>query len=453
MDWNINSSITGVHWPALPEPSGAFRLAALFQLEQSQWWSEDRLRQQQFSQIEPLLNHCIRYVPFYKDRLKNLSLSEPLTEEKWLSIPLLTRDEVQKNTELLRAEAIPEQHGKVTRQFTSGSTGKPVEVLGTDITAFFWNVFTLRDHMWHAHCLDGKLAVIRRTSNEAAKPPLGLHSANWGRATQGVIKTGPSSMLSIFTPISEQVEWLIREQPNHLLTNPSVLQDLALYCQREGVELPSLHEVRTISEVLPDGLRELCKEVWGAKLIDVYSSLELGYLAIQCPEHEHYHIQSEGVLVEILDENGRYCSQGEIGRVVVTSLHNYATPLIRYELGDYAEVGEGCDCGRGLPVIKRILGRYRGMLTLPSGERCCPNMGISMLNVIAPIKQFQVVQHTLDDIEVKVVLPRPIRAQEKDGLTRLFHETLNHTFNVTILQVDSIPRSAGGKYEEFMSKL
>ncbi len=453
MDWNINSSVTGIHWPAAPAPASAARLAVLFQLEQSQWWSEEKLRLHQFSQLKPLLKHCVDSVPYYQKTLNKQLVSGLLTEEGWLSIPLLTRDNVQKNGELLRTTGLPKSHGKVSRQFTSGSTGKPVEVLGTGITAFFWNVFTLRDHLWHGRNLDGKLAVIRRSTDERAKAPDGLASRNWGQATSGVIETGPTSMLNIFTPVTEQVKWLLKEQPDILLTNPSVLQDLAMYCLREKIELPSLREVRTISEALPDGLRELCKEAWGAKLVDVYSSIELGYLAIQCPENEHYHIQSEGVLIEILDENNRPCSVGEVGKVVVTNLHNYATPLIRYELGDFAEVGELCSCGRGLPVIKRIQGRYRGMITLPSGERSWPDVGLVKLQDIAPIEQFQLVQKSLEDIEVKLVLPRPILEEEKQNLTALFHKTLRHPFNITFVQLDNIPRSPGGKYEEFVSEL
>lgn len=453
MDWNINSSITGIQWPALPTPVAAGRLAALFQIEQSQWWSQEKLRQHQFVQLRPLLKHSAQYVPYYKNKLKDLLSSDGPSEEEWLGIPILTRDEVQKNGDLLRAKAMPQGHGKISKQFTSGSTGKPVEVLGTDITNFFWNVFTLRDHLWHGRSLDSKLAVIRRSMNEEAKPPHGMTSKNWGNATAGVIETGPTSLLSVFTLVSEQMDWLLREQPDYLLTHPSVLQDLALYCRSNNIEIPSLREVRTISEALPDGLRELCEEVWGVKLVDVYSSIELGYLALQCPDHDHYHIQSEGVLIEILDADGKPCSPGESGRVVVTNLHNYATPLIRYELGDYAEVGEPCACGRGLPVIKRIQGRYRGMITLPSGERSWPDLGIIKLQKIAPIEQFQVVQHTLDDIEVKLVLSRPIREQERDELTNMFHETLRHPFNIKIVQLDEIPRSAGGKYEEFISML
>ena len=55
--------------------------------------------------------------------------------------------------------------------------------------------------------------------------------------------------------------------------------------------------------------------------------------------------------------------------MVITDLHNFAMPLIRYEIGDYAEAGDLCPCGRGLPVITRIVGRVHNMLTLPSGEQ------------------------------------------------------------------------------------
>ena len=78
----------------------------------------------------------------------------------------------------------------------------------------------------------------------------------------------------------------------------------------------------------------------------MYSSQEVGYIALQCPENESYHIQAENVLVEILDDDGLPCEPGEVGRVVVTALHNLATPLLRYDIGDYAEVGSPCSCGR-----------------------------------------------------------------------------------------------------------
>src|SRR3546814_10844500 len=114
-----------------------------------------------------------------------------------------------------------------------------------------------------------------------------------------------------------------------------------------GIAFPRLREVRTLSELLPPETRRLCRDVWGLKIADLYSTQEAGYLALQCPEHEHYHVQSEAVLLEVLDEEDRPCRPGEVGRVVVTPLTNFAMPMIRYAVGDLDEVGAPCPCGRG----------------------------------------------------------------------------------------------------------
>jgi phenylacetate-CoA ligase len=329
----------------------------------------------------------------------------------------------------------------------------PIEALGTEINTFFWDVFTLRDHIWHRRELNGKLAVVRYSQDPRATSPQGVTAKNWGRATTGTFTTGPSTLLSIFTSITQQVEWLQRENPEYLLTHPSVLQSMALHCQNNGIVLPSLKEVRTISEALPDGIRELVRDTWEVPLVDVYSTIELGYLALQCPEHEHYHVQSEGALVEILNDNGSPCRPGEIGRVVVTNLHNYAMPLIRYEVGDYAEVGVACNCGRGLPVIKRILGRYRNLLTKPNGERQWPRLAVMDLHEIAPVEQFQAIQHSKEEIEVKVVMQRPLHTVEKEALLKRFKQTIGATYDYSITEVEKLERSQGGKYEEFISML
>lgn len=452
-EWDIHSQIEGINWPALPSPQGSGRLATLFQLEQSQWWSEAELREHQFQQLTALLSHCIEHVPYYRDMLGDKVRQQPLTEEIWRTLPLLTRDTLQQVGTQLRAKVIPASHGKLAVERTSGSTGKPIESLSTDITRFFWSVFTLREHLWHKRDLSRKLAVARFSRDERVNSPHGHKTDNWGLATAGLLKSGECSLISIFTPIPELISWLQREEPDYLLTHPSVLQGLVLYCEEEGIKLPFLREVRTLSEALPDSLRELCKRVWGVKLVDIYSTVELGYLAFQCPMHDHYHVQSEGVLVEILDEENNPCAPGEVGRVVVTNLHNYASPLIRYEVGDYAEVGEACDCGRGLPVIKRILGRYRSLLTMPSGEKRWPKIGIMQLGKIAPVQQFQAIQKTLTDIECRLVMERPLREEERTKLVEHFHNKFGAAFSISIIEVESLQRSASGKYEEFISEI
>ena len=120
------------------------------------------------------------------------------------------------------------------------------------------------------------------------------------------------------------------------------------------------------------------------------------------------------MIVEVVDASGEACRPGEIGQVLVTPLFNYATPLLRYELGDYAEVGEACACGRGLPVLRRILGRERNaLLGTQTGERYWPAFGSRTFTEIAPIIQHQFVQRDLKSIEARFITERPLTTTEE----------------------------------------
>ena len=102
MDIPIKTTVQGVDWPALPSPAGACRLAALFQLEQSQWWSEQKLRKHQFTQIDALLRYSVEHVPYYRKLLGKQITQGMLNEEQWLKIPLLTRNKLQQAGDELR---------------------------------------------------------------------------------------------------------------------------------------------------------------------------------------------------------------------------------------------------------------------------------------------------------------------------------------------------------------
>lgn len=131
---------------------------------------------------------------------------------------------------------------------------------------------------------------------------------------------------------------------------------------------------------------------------------EVGYIALQCPEAETYHLQLENLFVEVLNDAGRPCRQGEIGRIVLATLHNFASPLIRYEIQDYVEMGEPCSCGRGLPVVRRVLGRRRNMAMRPDGGLFWPSFPARAWADIADIRQIQLVQKTKEQIDVRYVM-------------------------------------------------
>jgi phenylacetate-CoA ligase len=444
-DHELKSVVAGVKWPGIPSPEGAALLALQYQMEQSQWWPREELDARQFGQLREILFHAAQTVPFYRARLTAAGIdpSHEIDPAAFARLPLLARRDIQRQGAALMSQAPPPAHGQFVEHLTSGSVGEPLRVYGTQLDTMFWLAQTLRDHLWHQRDFGGKLCVIRSRVT-------GGERSGWGPATDVLFDTGPGAMLNIRAEPARQLEWLQQHDPTYLLSHPTNLRELARLSLRKGVRLPRLKEVRSFGETLPQDLRALCREAWNASLTDVYSAEEVGYIALQCPEHEHYHLQSEHLLVEVLDDQGKPCGPGEIGRVVVTTLHNFAMPLIRYALSDYAEVGAPCSCGRGLPVLTRILGRSRNMLTLPDGRRVWPTFP-EMRYSAASIRQLQIIQHTRERVEARFVAERELLPEEEQGLVTAIHDAFGYPFEVTLTPVPEIARSAGMKCEDMIS--
>jgi phenylacetate-CoA ligase len=313
----------------------------------------------------------------------------------------------------------------------------------------------VREHLWHGRDFAGKLAAIRESATGKALYPEGERLDNWGFSTADIFRTGPSVSLNITTPVDEQLDWLLREEPDYLLTHPTMLDRLVRRSAELGSRPKRLKQVLTISEILVPGLRELCRAEWGVRVVDTYSTRETGYLALQCPDTDHYHLQSETVLVEILDPDGRPCAPGEIGRVIVTPLHNLAMPLIRYDVGDHAEMGAPCSCGRGLPAIRRILGRRQNMLRTAEGERwpLLSSDDIGRLLALAPIRQYQFAQTHRDRIEVRLQAARTLTDEEAQGVVAWARAKFGQEFRIDLAFPAELSRSASGKFEDFICLL
>jgi phenylacetate-CoA ligase len=233
---------------------------------------------------------------------------------------------------------------------------------------------------------------------------------------------------------------------------PSNLAAMLDLLERDGRHLPSVQRVRTIGETLSPAIRERAEHDLGATVRDCYSSEEVGYIAIECPTGGLYHVMAETLIVEVVDADGRACREGEVGRVLVTDLHNRATPLIRYAIGDMAEVGPACPCGRGLPTLRRIVGRERNMLLTPDGRRAWPLTGFRDFATIAPVIQYQLIQHRIDAVEVRLVVGAPIDAGQERALAALITRSLGYPFTLTFKYFpDRIPRQPNGKFEEFVN--
>jgi len=427
----------------------------LAQLEHSQWRTAQELQAMQVQRFAHLAQHAWRYSPFYRLRFEQagLDVRAPWTRERFARLPLLTRSELMLQLEHILCHAFPAEHGRSYRTQTSGSTGQTVTVLRTDATQLYWLACTMRDHLWQRRDLSATLAVIKATT-PVLDDPLRAARQGWGPPASLLGQTGPSYSQPLSMPVAQQAAWLARIAPHILLTYPTNLAALLDLHERNEARLPAtLREVRTVGETLHDGLRERCAAL-GLAVVDMYSSQELGIIALQCPVSGLYHTMDENLIVEVLDERGLPCAPGAIGRLVITDLFNYATPLIRYEIRDYAEAGPPCACGRGLGTLKRILGRHRNMVTLPDGSRHWPLVGAHHYRAVADIRQYQVVQHSMDDVEVRLVTPHPLSTAQEAQLTALLHGAIGHPFPLRFSYSDrELPKTAGGKFEEFISLL
>ncbi|MBK5105981.1 MAG: phenylacetate--CoA ligase family protein [Burkholderiales bacterium] len=320
----------------------------------------------------------------------------------------------------------------------------------TGVNRLMWLAMTLREHVWQQRDFRGKLAVIRDDRIQDNQ----LDFPTWGPPASLLFETGPSHVLSVRTGVARQAEWLQSIDPDYLLVYPSNLAALLDLFEQHGLKLRRLRQIRTINETLTPGIRESARKVLGAEIADTYSSAEVGVVAAQCPDGDAYHVMAESVIVEVLNEHDEACTPGQIGRVVVTDLQNFATPLIRYDLGDYAEAAEPCPCGRGLPTLKRILGRRRNMVRLPDGRLLWPGIGGLRYRDIAAIRQFQFIQRELETIEVRLVADTPLSVDQEQQIGDFVRKALDFPFKLQFVYFSGqIPRGLGGKFEEFVCEL
>jgi len=447
------TSIEGTHFPAIPSRRGANLVSVLRQLDESQFWSHEQLLSRQHEQLGVLLNHAMETVPYYQQCLKQVGYNpkQGWDQEVWARIPIMTRAQVQSLRGRLQSKHFPEGHGQSHIMQSSGSTGRPVQVLGSEMTKFCWNALTLRENDWQQHDFTKKFVAIRPDRSDKENEQ--IHCKGWGPPVDWIYQSAPSLIINSRIDVRRQMELLQEYQPVYLLSIPSNLRELLRIAEEEDIRFPDLQQVRCFGETLPEHIREQVKEVWDVPVTDMYSSQEVGYMALQCPEHEHYHVQSEMIYMEILNDDDQPCSPGEIGRVVITSLHNFAMPLIRYEVGDYAEVGEQCACGRGLPVLKRIVGRTRNMVRTPEGKCYWPSFPSADWVSVADIQQIQLRQTALDKIDILVAMEGQLSEQEEQQLTKNLQSSLNYPFTLTFNCVESIPMQKNGKYEDFITEL
>ena len=450
----------GSAWQALPdEVRNVWRLYE--QVNESQWKSHAEIEQMQLHEVRNLLNHCIDQSPFYRARLQAAGIvpAQVQTLDDFRRLPTLSRGECQEHLADLRARAMPEGTVVRGRCYTSGSSGVPLEVLQTNIVQRWWWASTLRDLEWADLNPRGRIASIRPPV--APYPPdvlaeyqEGIMLPTWFPALQGLLDTGPSFGMDLQQEPRKQLAWLRRIEPNYLISLPSNLDVLASLILEDGVGLPSLRALQTLSETLTPEAQTRIEAALGVPIKVTYSCAEAGVVASPCPAGHGLHVHAENVLLEVVDDAGRPCAPGETGRVLLTSLHNYYQPFVRYEVQDHATVGHAaCPCGRGLPSLARIEGKVRPFFQLADGRPKNSGALLFGLYELGGCRQWQVVQQSLDRVLIRVVPNRDWSVTHPEQIRRVVHWFFEGSMHVELELLEQIPRPANGKVRDLICEL
>lgn len=409
-------------------------------LEQSQWWTADQIATRQQALLARVVAHHGEYNESFKQRLaaQGLTVQDVNTLEGLKKLTPLNKRDIQQ-TNKFTSEAVPPSHLPIRKSQTSGRTGEPVTILKTEMNHRFFCALVFREHSWWKHDYTHRLASIRAVHQQYEE------SLNWGGPAAEKFNSGPAIGIPLNIGVRQQLEYLNKFNPDMLNTHAGVLAAMCSVWESEGYNL-TLKHIKNVGETLSDELRVRVKQITGVDIMDQYSSSEVGCISMECPGTGLQHTMSESLLVEVLNAAGEQCQPGELGRVVITDFYNTINPMIRYDIGDYAEVGTPCSCGRQHSTLKRIVGRERGLFHRANGDRFWPTAGQYAASRVVKINQWQIIQHSLEDIEYKLVTDLPLTLEQHSRLLEIFRKTLDFECVRITEYREQLPTM--GKYEE-----
>jgi len=437
----------------VPQHPDEWMRAMVKQLERTEHATPAQQVASQKNLLLELVKHSIATVPGYKDRLKPLRRTNgKITLDGWLDVPVLKRLDAVELGDSLVSASVPDSHGEVTSRATSGSTRIPLVFKVTQLHYTMLRCIMARYNRWHGLDYSKNLAIIQGYSAGEATWPQGLQNESWAIPALQPDKPGQLHCLNINTPVDRQVEWLHRIKPDYLISFPSNLRAIALAIEEEEKPI-KFRGVASFAEVLTPESRSIIARVLGSNPADCYSSRECGCLALQSPLSDNLLVQSEVTFLEILDEHDRPCEPGEMGRVVVTSLHNYAQPLIRYDLGDFATFGLNDASGLPFPVLSNIHGRTRNLFRFPGNILMQIDFETKLIRHYLNPKQWQVAQVGDTTLEIRIVPGCDPSEMDTQGMDRYIRDLLSMDLTINYKIVTELTNPRTGKHEDYICEI
>jgi len=421
-------------------------------LMESQYWLPETMLNYQRSQLAQLLRHARANVPFYETRLDAVfTANGDIDWDRWHEIPIMRRSDLVDHKEAMRARQLPRGHGPIRSIQSSGSTGHPVEALVTYLAKLSSDATAWRSGSWHEFDY-GQTLCIRNGTEPDIVPPNALRLGPWGPSWDSSALTGRSFRMTRAWPAVDQLELLHKTGASYLAiggTKSGYI--LAREAERRGAH-HAMSRILVNGEEVSEEDRLTCRRVFGAEIIDLYSSKEGGHMAHPCPSGSGYHVNSERVLIELLDGNDQPVPVGLSGRVVVTTFYSTAQPLIRYDHGDLATWGEKCRCGRHLPLLQSIDGRTGTMFRHPDGRARARGMPMSFLSVLGA-SMWQFAQIGPIDYEIRYVPVSSGTFGDEASVAQAFRDHIFDDARISFRRMHEIPLTAGGKYMEYVNEV
>jgi phenylacetate-CoA ligase len=426
-------------------------LSYLDELQRTQWLSSEQIQKLQWQRTKTLLSHAVAYSPFYAELYKKLGIdiSNINNMHDFTSLPVISRSEVVDNFEQMHATNFK---GKLLFKSTGGSTGVPVR-LALDRQSYEWRTAVAqRGYSW-ANCEIGThtlyiwgVDVGKQPFKKALKTRL-YHSL-LNRKMFNCFNFDDNEMLRC-------VQYINKKKPTGIVSYTTGIYNLAQFISKNNISLDTtaVKSIITGAEKLFDYQRELIESVFKARVFNTYGCREFMLLASECEKHEGLHVNSDSVVVEIVVD-GKPAKPGESGELVITDLHNYGMPFIRYKNGDLAtQSAKICSCGRGLPLIEDIDGRKTDIIVAFNGTKIPGIYFPHLMKEIPEIKKYQVIQKTRSELEVKIVQLLPISGEKIQFLRDEIQNVVGRQVDVKFNFVDDIPLNASGKFRVAISEI
>lgn len=324
---------------------------------------------------------------------------------------------------------------------TSGTSGRSITV-----------------HRTNLETRVARRALLRQLVHLGARPwhPFLKMASSWLESRQGkfIQKICKTRHLPPEMPLEDQLRALDEFPAKGLIGQTGGIYLLARELQRRGRTHP-LRFVVTTGATLFDEMRQSIRGAFGCDPSDMYGAIEVGGVSWQCRKG-NYHIDTDRVIVEIVDEHGRPLPPGRTGQVVVTALFAWTQPFIRYRLFDISALStRSCECGLQFPLMEPVMGRVNDFLPTPSGDLVTPHFFFHLFDQpgVNPVKEWRLIQEDRTHLTYEYIPETPFDQAAFDHGMNLIRKRMGPSCILRTAQVESVPMGATGKRNCIVSRL